>query len=249
MDIIVVANQKGGSGKTTTASNLAAYLALMEYQTLVIDLDPQGAATDSFGIDKGGLESTVYDVMQSASKFKDIILPTKIPNLFVAPTNIDLSGAEIELVNAIRRENILEKQLQDLDGYDYIIIDSPPSLGLLTVNALVASTHLLVPIQAEYLALQGMVQLLQLVDMVDDRFEKKIKRGFLVTMIDRRIKQHKEIDKEVRDYFKDRAFDVAIPRNASLSVAPSYGVPVCIHAPKSAGAKAYKELAKEVAAW
>jgi chromosome partitioning protein len=246
MEVIAVANQKGGSGKTTTAVNLSAYLAVRGKHTLLIDLDPQGAATTGLGIDKWRLNKTVYNTMVGDLDLADVAVPTKVNGLDLAPTNIDLSGAELELVSQLGRETILKHRIEMLKGYDFVIIDTPPSLGILTLNSLVACSKLIIPIQAEYFALEGMSQLLKVVDMVGERLGNKMKCRFLLTMYDGRTKLSKEVAEQVREHFKDAVFQVIVPRNVTLAEAPSYGMPIHLYDPQSAGALAYEQLADEV---
>lgn len=246
MEVIAVANQKGGSGKTTTAINLAAYLSLKGKHTLLIDLDPQGAATTGMGIDKRTLKKTVYDTLIGDLNLADIIITTKVDGFDLAPTNIDLSGAELELVSQLGRETLLKQKIEKLNGYDFVIIDTPPSLGLLTLNSLMACSTLLIPIQTEYYALEGMSQLLKVVDMVGERLGNKMKRRYLLTMYDSRTKLSKEVAQQVREHFKEYVFQAVIPRNVKLAEAPSYGMPIHLYDPESAGATAYEQLAYEV---
>jgi chromosome partitioning protein len=246
MEVISVANQKGGCGKTTTSINLSTYLALQGKRTLLIDIDPQGAATTGMGVDKWKLEKTIYNVLVGDLNIADIIIPTKIENLSLAPTNIDLSGAELELVSQLGREAILKHKIEKLAGYEYIIIDTPPSLGILTLNSLVACSRLLIPVQTEYFALEGMSQLLKIVNMVGERLGNKVSRKFLLTMYDSRTKLSKEVADQVREHFKEEVFQTVIPRNVKLAEAPSYGMPIYLYDPQSAGATAYEQLANEV---
>jgi chromosome partitioning protein len=246
MEVIAVANQKGGSGKTTTAINLAAYLSLKGKHTLLIDLDPQGAATTGLGIDKRTLKKTVYNTLIGDLNLAEIIITTKVDGFDLAPTNIDLSGAELELVSQLGRETLLKQKIEKLNGYDFVIIDTPPSLGLLTLNSLMACSTLLIPIQTEYYALEGMSQLLKVVDMVGERLGNKMKRRYLLTMYDSRTKLSKEVAQQVREHFKEYVFQAVIPRNVKLAEAPSYGMPIHLYDPDSAGATAYEQLANEV---
>jgi chromosome partitioning protein len=248
MRVITVTNQKGGCGKTTTSINLSAYLAKRGLSILLIDIDPQGAATTGLGVDKWSLDKTIYDVLIGEASFEDVIIPTKVPNLYLAPTNINLSGAVLELAGQMGREYLLKEKLNHVDGYDFIIIDTPPSLDLLTINALVASTEILVPIQTEYYALEGMSQLLKIVDMVNTRLGTKLNQRFLLTMFDGRTKLSNEVASQVKDHFKGAVFQTIIPRNIRLAEAPSYGEPISMYDPESSGAKAYDQLAAEVAA-
>ncbi|MGD9566666.1 MAG: ParA family protein [Methanothrix sp.] len=248
MRVISVTNQKGGCGKTTTSVNLSAYLAQHGKRILLIDIDPQGAATTGLGVDKWGLDKTIYDVLIGEVSIEDIAIQTKVPNLHLAPTNINLSGAVLELAGHMGREYLLKEKLDPVDGYDYIIIDTPPSLDLLTINALVASTEILVPIQTEYYALEGMSQLLKIVDMVQKRLGTKLSRHFLLTMFDGRTKLSNEVADQVRAHFKCEVFRTVIPRNIRLAEAPSYGEPISMYDPESSGAKAYEQLSEEVMA-
>ena len=246
MVIISITNQKGGCGKTTTAVNLSAYLTLRGKSTLLIDLDPQGAATTGLGVDKWGVEMTVYDALVRDVDIEDVIVPTQMAGLDLVSANIDLSGALLELVGQIAREYILKEKLASIDRYTYIIIDTPPSLDLLTLNALVASSEIIIPIQTEYYALEGMSQLLKVVNMVGERLSNRVKKRILLTMYDGRTNLSKEVVGQVRDRFKDEVFQTIIPRNVTLAEAPSYGKPVCLYEPESAGAKAYEQLAEEM---
>jgi chromosome partitioning protein len=248
MHVISVTNQKGGCGKTTTSVNLSAYLAQRGKPTLLIDIDPQGAATTGLGVDKWGLDKTIYDVLIGEASLEEVVIQTKVPNLYLAPTNINLSGAVLELAGQMGREYLLKEKLDHVDEYDYIIIDTPPSLDLLTINALVASTEILVPIQTEYYALEGMSQLLKIVDMVDKRLSTKLSRRFLLTMFDSRTKLSNEVADQVKAHFKGEVFQTIIPRNIRLAEAPSYGEPISMYDPESSGAKAYEHLAEEVMA-
>jgi len=215
---------------------------------LLIDIDPQGAATTGLGVDKWGLDKTVYSVLIGEANMDDVVIPTKVPNLYLAPTNINLSGAVLELAGQMGREYILKEKLNHVNGYDYIIIDTPPSLDLLTINALVASTEILVPVQTEYYALEGMSQLLKIVDMVDERLGTHLSRRFLLTMFDSRTKLSNEVADQVKGHFKGDVFQTVVPRNVKLAEAPSYGEPISMYDSTSSGAKAYGELAEEVMA-
>lgn len=247
--IIATANQKGGVGKTTTAVNLAACLSDMDRRVLLIDIDPQGNATSGLGVAvKGG--STVYDVLTGNAPAHEAVRATKFKNLSVLPSTIDLSGAEIELVGEDAREHRLEKALNELRGdFDYMFIDSPPSLGLLTLNALTAADSVLVPIQCEYYALEGVGQLMNTVKLVRRKLNPSLAvEGIALTMYDARTNLGAQVVQEVRAHFPEEAFETLIPRNVRLSEAPSYGIPISEYDPKCAGAAAYRDLARELLA-
>jgi chromosome partitioning protein len=243
--IISIANQKGGCAKTTTSINLSTYLALKGKRVLLVDLDPQGAATEGLGVDMWQLKKTVYDVLIDETPFQEIIRSTAIDGLYLAPCNLDLSGAELELANAMAREYILREKLKDLD-YDYVLIDSPPSLGLLTINSLTACGLLIIPLQCEFYALAGMRQLLTVVEKVASKLGNDPKRKILLTMYDARTSLSKQIADQVRNYFKDQVFKTVIPQNVKLAEAPSFGKPIYLYDSTSSGAVAYEDLAEEV---
>jgi chromosome partitioning protein len=246
--VIAVANQKGGVGKTTTTVNLGAALAELDYRTLVIDLDPQGNATTGLGINYRTLDKNMYDVLLHDVPIEDCIEPTEVRNLFVAPASLDLAGAEIELVPAFSRESRLKRALAEvLDDYDYVLIDCPPSLGLLTVNGLVAATELMVPIQCEYYALEGLAQLTRNVELVRTNLNHDLRISAIVlVMYDSRTKLAEQVVTEVRNHFGSKVCRNMIPRNIRLSEAPSFGQPITTFDPSSRGAVAYRELAREV---
>jgi chromosome partitioning protein len=246
--IMALANQKGGVGKTTTAVNLGACLADLGYRTLVVDLDPQGNASTGLGINIRELRVSMYDVLLSDAAIEDCVEPAAVRNLFVAPANLDLAGAEIELVPALSRELKLRNAVAEVrDEYDYVLIDCPPSLGLLTINAFAASTEVLVPIQCEYYALEGLGQLLRNVDLVQQNLNPALEVSTIVlVMYDARTKLADQVAEEVRNHFHERVCKTVVPRTVRLSEAPSFGQPIITFDPSSRGAVAYRELAKEV---
>ncbi|HVE94402.1 MAG TPA: AAA family ATPase [Acidimicrobiales bacterium] len=245
---IAIANQKGGVGKTTTTVNLGAALAELGFRVLVVDLDPQGNATTGLGINSRNLESSIYDVLLHDTALDDCIEPTSVRNLFVAPATIDLAGAEIELVPAFSRELRLRRAIESLDGqFDFTIIDCPPSLGLITVNGLAAATEIIVPIQCEYYALEGLGQLIKNVTLVQGNLNPRLEISAIVlTMYDARTRLAEQVAQEVREHFGDRVCRMVVPRTVRLSEAPSFGQPIITFDPSSRGAIAYRELAKEV---
>ena len=249
--IIAVANQKGGVGKSTTAVSLGASLAELGYRVLVVDLDPQGNASTGLGIRHEEREVTVYDVLADEAPIEQAIVPTPIDNLFAIPSTIDLAGAEIELVSQFSRELRLKKAIEPLkhDAYDFVFLDCPPSLGLLTVNALAAAEELIVPIQCEYYALEGLGQLLRNVRLVQQNVNTGLRlTGIVMTMYDPRTKLSEQVVAEVRRYFGDRVYQTVIPRTVRLSEAPGFGQPITVYDPSSKGARSYRDLAREVAA-
>lgn len=247
--IIAVANQKGGVGKTTTAVNLGACLATLGYRTLVVDLDPQGNASTGLGINIRGLQSSMYDVILNDVPIEDCVEASSVKNLFVAPASLDLAGAEIELVPAFSREMRLKNALAEVrEDYDYVLIDCPPSLGLLTINGMAAATEVLVPIQCEYYALEGLGQLLRNVGLVTKNLNPSLDVSTIVlVMYDARTKLSDQVAQEVREHFGEKVCRIMIPRTIRLSEAPSFGQPIIAFDPSSRGAIAYKELAREVA--
>ena len=246
--VMAVANQKGGVGKTTTSVNLGACLADIGYRTLVVDLDPQGNASTGLGVDTRSLESSLYDVLLHDVAIEDCVEPTSVRNLFVAPASLDLAGAEIELVPVFSRENRLKRALEPIrTDYDYIIIDCPPSLGLLTVNGLAAASEVVVPIQCEYYALEGLGQLLRNVDLVRKGLNPELEvSAIILVMYDARTKLADQVVDEVRQHFGDKVCKTVVPRTVRLSEAPSFGQPIIAFDPNSRGAIAYRELAKEI---
>lgn len=244
--IIAIVNQKGGVGKTTTAINVAAQLADEKHSVLLVDLDPQGNATSGLGIPREQAEKTTYDVLVEAAPLAEAVLETHVPNLFVLPANADLAGAEVELVGKLQREFALQKALQSAT-HTFIIIDCPPSLGLLTINALTAAHSVFIPVQAEYYALEGLSQLLNTIQAIKGSTNPRLELlGIVLTMFDKRNSLSEQVEAEVKNYFGDRLFKTVIPRNVRLAEAPSYGRTIYEHDRWSKGARAYKALAKEV---
>ena len=245
---IAIANQKGGVGKSTTAINLSSCLGEMGQKVLTIDMDPQGNTTSGMGVEKNEVENTIYELLLGESKLEDCIIPLKFDNLSLVPSNVNLAGAEIELIGVDDKEFILKKAIDQVrDQYDFIIIDCPPSLGLLNTNALTAADSVIIPVQCEYYALEGLTQLLSTIRLVQRLFNNKLMiEGVLLTMFDARTKLSVEVQQEVRRYFKERVYKTYIPRNVKLSEAPSRGATIFEYDVKSEGAKAYASLAKEV---
>lgn len=246
--VIAVANQKGGVGKTTTAVNLSAWLARLGKKVLLVDADPQGNSSSGLGIDKKSLTGTLYDALIEDEPLASVRIPTVVEGLDIIPANIDLAGAEIELVAQLARETKLKRVLAPIrDEYDFIFIDCPPSLGLLTVNALVAAERVLVPIQCEYYALEGVSQLMNTVNLVKSNLNPDLAlEGILLTMFDARTNLAIQVVDEVKRHFRGKVFRSVVPRNVRLSEAPSHGLPIFLYDPKSRGAEVYEELAHEV---
>jgi chromosome partitioning protein len=246
--VIALANQKGGVGKTTTAINLAACLAFAGKRTLLIDLDPQGNASNGLGFDKGKVNHSIYEVIIQEMSLETAILDTELEDLKLIPADIQLSGAEIELVSLEAREARLREALEGIRGkYEYILVDCPPSLGLLTINGLTASDSVIIPLQCEYYALEGLSRLLNTVKLVQERLNPFLKiEGILLTMTDARTNLSQQVAEEARKYFPDKVYKTPIPRNVRLSEAPSFGKPIISYDIRSKGAEAYLSLAKEV---
>jgi chromosome partitioning protein len=249
-EVIAILNQKGGCGKTTTAVNLAAALAIFGKKVLVVDMDPQGNATTGFGVEKNEVTRTIYTVLTGESTLEDAVLDTEIPGLDVIPSNIALSGAEIELSKEVGYHTILELAMERIsEEYDYIFIDVPPSLGILTINCLVASDSVIIPIQAEFYALEGMADLLEAIQLVETRLKSPSPiKGILLTLYDSRTRLGRDVYSNVKEYFgaSEYIFKTTIPRNVTLAEAPSHGKPCIIYDDESSGSLAYLDLAKEV---
>jgi len=244
--VVSIANQKGGVGKTTTTVNLGTILAKKGKKVLLIDTDPQGNATSGLGINKD-VDTSVYDVLVNDTEFEETLQQTKIKNLKVCPSNINLAGAEVQLVSMMSREQRMKEKLDKIkEQFDYILIDCPPSLGLITLNAFTASDSILIPVQCEYFALEGLGQLLNTVNLVKKHLNKSLEiEGALLTMYDIRTNLSNQVVKEVKKYFNEKVYKTVIPRNVRLSEAPSFGMPITVYDPKSKGAKSYEKFTKE----
>lgn len=248
MKVIAVANRKGGVGKTTTAINIATAMAAIGKKVLVVDLDPQGNATTSMGLDKRNCEFSSYDILINSVSVKDVIKSCEIPNFYIIPSKPALAGAEIELIDIEKREYILRNALQEIAGdFDYVLIDCPPSLNLITINAFVASGSVIIPLQCEFLALEGLTDLIKNINQIKKGFNPNLKvQGIVLTMYDKRNNLSSMVEKDVRQYFGDLVYQTIIPRSVRISEAPSHGKPILIYDFKSVGAQAYISLAKEV---
>lgn len=246
MKLIAIANQKGGVGKTSTCVNLSAALGLMKYKTLLVDMDPQGNSTSGLGVERHKLAASTYELLVDGTKAEECIIPTQWQGVSLLPATIDLAGAEIELVSAMSRENRLKKMLSSSNQFDYIIIDCPPSLGLLTLNSLVAADSLIIPIQCEYYALEGVSQLMNTIELVRSNLNATLEiSGLLLTMFDSRTRLSRDVAGEVQARFGEHVYKTAIPRNVRVSEAPSHGMPIQYYDPSSPGTIAYNNFAKE----
>ena len=247
MSVVAFANQKGGVGKTSSCVNIAASLALQGKRVLLVDMDPQGNSTSGLGVDRGKLSASVYELLLEQAPPEDVQLPTAVENLSLLPATIDLAGAEIELSSAISRESRLRRFRGFFETFDFVMVDCPPSLGLLTLNSLVAADYFLVPIQCEYYALEGLSQLLKTIDLVKQYLNKDLSLfGIVLTMYDGRTRLSRDVVDQVRERFPRDMFQTLIPRNVRVSESPSYGMPVVTYDPSSQGAQAYIDLSKEV---
>ncbi len=246
--IISICNQKGGTGKTTSAINLATYFALADKKVLLMDLDPQANTTSGLGINKHNIKKSTYHVLLEELDIKEILQPTAVNNLSLAPSNLDLTGAEVELVGMLGREYKLKKALdKERENFDFVIIDSPPCLGLLTIKALCASDSIIIPVQCEFYALEGLTQLVNTIKLVKDNLNPNLAiEGVVLTMADYRTNLTKEVIQEARSYFKEKVYATVIPRNIRLTEAPSFGKPIALYDKESIGAQKYEQLSKEI---
>ena len=248
MQVLAVANQKGGVGKTTSAVNMASCLAAAEQKTLLIDLDPQGNATSGLGIAKHDLTKSIYDVLVHRTPLAEVTIPTSLEFLHLAPSNTQLVGAELELVSVFARESRLSQAIAGLEeSYDYVLIDCPPSLNLLTINAFTAASGVVVPVQCEYYAMEGLSELIKTIQLVQEHLNDRLKiEGIILTMYDQRNNLARQVAGEVRNYFQEKVYETVIPRNVKLSESPSHGKPIILYDVQSKGAKSYLELTREV---
>ena len=247
MKVTAIANQKGGVGKTSTCVNLCAGLGLMGKKILLVDMDPQSNSTSGLGIERHSLDASVYDMLVDEIELEKCLVPTQWEGISVLPSTIDLAGAEVELVSVLSRETRLKKSLELAEEYDYVFIDCPPSLGLLTLNSLVAANSIIIPIQCEYYALEGLSQLTKTIDLVKSHLNESLQiDGLLLTMYDARTRLSKDVAEEVRARFGEKVFNTSIPRNVRISEAPSHGMPIQYYDPSSPGSSAYNKVAKEV---
>ncbi len=248
--VLSIVNQKGGVGKTTTAINLASFLSENGHKTLIVDMDSQSNATSGIGLNQSQIKANIYDLLLDSDTLEEALYPTPFDNLHIVPATRDLAGAEVEMVHLVSRETLLSRKIEILKTfYDFIIIDCPPSLGLLTLNALVASDKAVVPVQCEYFALEGVASLLNTIRLIQDNLNPNLEiLGILLTMFDRRTAINKLVAENTRSYFKELVFDTIIPRNTRLTEAPSHGLPIALYNPTSKGSLAYFNLTKEVLA-
>lgn len=246
--VIAICNQKGGVSKTTSAINISTYLAIESRKTLLVDLDPQSNATSGIGVDKHTITQSIYHVLHEQTSLENIISHTQVNNLDLAPANLDLTGAEVELVNVMSREYRLRKALAAIkDQYDYVIIDCPPSLGLLTINALAAASSIIIPVQCEYYALEGLTQLMNTINLIKENLNNGLFiEGVLLTMADFRTRLTREVIEEIKKFFADKVYKTVIPRTIKLTEAPGFGKPIELYDKNSVGAKAYSNLVKEI---
>ena len=246
--IIAIANQKGGVGKSTTAVNMSGYLGDLGYKTLLIDFDPQSNSTSGLGIQRDNIKLSVYDILTGSEEPEKVILKTPFKNLYIIPSSIQLAGAEVELVSTMKREYKLKQAIDKIKNYyDFIIIDCPPALGLLTINALTSADEVLIPIQCEYYALEGLGQLINTINLIKENLNEHLRiTGVVMTMFDQRTRLSEQVIEEVRAFFPDKVYETIIPRNIRLSEAPSYGKPILEYDPDCKGAVAYKNLTREV---